>query len=75
MFSLNFLYYSLAIGFLVIVGFGCYTLYYAAVCIKNINKQLDRLDHILTKWELTENRAKLSLLKILGKIIGKGGDK
>lgn len=72
--SLDFLYYSLGIGFLVLVGFLSYVLYFAAADLKEVKRILENIEQV-TDIDFIGNRIKLSIMNYVGRFFDKGGDK
>ncbi len=74
MFSLDFLYYSLGVGFLILIGFLCYAIYHLTQSIKSMNTILNKVDNVTDSIELISNQVKFGLFHLAGRFLKKGGD-
>ena len=72
--SLNILYYSLAIGFLVLVGFVSYAAFNLSQTLKKLTSILNKVDDIATDADYLKNTIKSGLLNLMSMFIKKGGD-
>jgi len=75
MFSLNLLYYSLAIGFLILVGFLSYAAFNLTQTLKELNLILKRVDDITHDVEDLKNGVKVGFAYLKKVLARKGGDK
>ena len=81
MVSLNFLYYSLGIGFLILVGFLSYAAFSLSRSLKNLTSILAKVDDVAKDAEELKNYIKQGILYLKNlfvnkkMIIKKGGDK
>ena len=70
MFSLDTLYFSLAIGFLALSGFTCYVLYELAQDLKAFRRILLNVDNI-TNMDLIGNKIKYSIFSLINTFLNK----
>ena len=75
MISLNFLYYSLGIGFLILVGFLSYAVFNLAQTLKKSTSILAKVDDVAKDVEDLKNYIKQGILYLIGLFVKKGGDK
>lgn len=75
MFSLNFLYYSLAIGFLILVGFLSYTAFSLSETLKELTSILVKIDDFAKDAGELKDYVKNGILYIKDMFVKKGGDK
>lgn len=68
--SQEFLYYSLAIGFIVLVAFTSYAMYRLAEALKSIKYLVDNIEDTAKDINLIKNKIKLGALTTLGALIG-----
>lgn len=68
--SQEFLYYSLAIGFIVLVGFTSYAMYHLAEALKSIKYLVDNIEDAAKDINLIKNKIKLGALTALGAALG-----
>jgi hypothetical protein len=73
--SLNFLYYSLGIGFLILVGFLSYAAFSLSRSLKNLTSILSKVDDVAKDAEELKNYIKQGILYLKNLIVKKGGDK
>lgn len=73
--SLNFLYYSLGIGFLILVGFLSYAAFSLSRSLKELTSILIKIDDIAKDAEELKNYIKQGILYLKNLFIKKGGDK
>ena len=71
--SLNFLYYSLGIGFLVLVGFLSYAAFSLTQSLKRLTSILIKVDDIASDADYLKNTIKSGLLSLVGMFLKKGG--
>ena len=64
--SQEFLYYSLAIGFIVLVGFFSFAMYHLAETLKSLKVLLDNIDDTAKDFNLIKNKIKLGALTVIG---------
>ena len=64
--SQEFLYYSLAIGFIVLVGFTSYAMFYLTNALKTLRILLDDIDDTTWDFNLIKNKIKLGALTAIG---------
>ncbi len=77
MVSSDFLFYSLGIGFLILVGFVCYAAVNLSQTLKKLTSILVKVDDIAKDAEDLKNTIKLGILNLMSMFLkkGKGGDK
>lgn len=75
MVSLNFLYYSLGIGFLILVGFLSYAAFSLSRSLKNLTSILAKVDDVAKDAEELKNYIKQGILYLKNLFVKKGGDK
>lgn len=76
MYSLDFLYYALGVGFLILIGFICYVLYQLGLNLKETKIILSNVRDITTDVNMAGSQLKLFALNLIGKFFGgRGGDK
>ena len=75
MVSQDFLYYSLGVGFLILVGFLSYTAYQLAQSLKTLNLILQNAEDITNDVDMLKNGVKFGFLNILSMFLKKGGKK
>lgn len=75
MVSLNFLYYSLGVGFLVLVGFLSYAAYNLSQTLKESTSILKKVDNIAKDAEELKNFIKNGIIYLKDMIFKKGGEK
>ncbi len=68
--SQDFLYYSLAIGFIVLAGYLCYTLYHLAEALKSLKLLIDNIEDTAKDLNVIKNKIKLGALTTLGTLLG-----
>lgn len=69
--SLDTLYYSLALGFLVLVGFVCFTLYQLSQTIKSFKGVVEDVEDITDDVRSVKNSVKLGILSLIGAFLKK----
>lgn len=74
MYSLDFLYYSLGVGFLILIGFMCYVLYYLAQDLKSVRDILEQVEDVTRGIDLIGTQLKLSVLNFTKRLLMKGGE-
>lgn len=74
--SLDFLYYSLGFGSIVLVGFVSYTLYEVSLTLKSLRRTLNHVDNIVdniddftTEISLLKDKVKVGSFSIISKIL------
>ncbi|MGA3292193.1 MAG: hypothetical protein ABSC49_03570 [Candidatus Microgenomates bacterium] len=75
MLSLNFLYYSLGIGFLILVGFLSYAAFSLSKTLKRLNSILIKVDDVASDAEELKNFLKSGIIYLKDMFVKKGGDK
>lgn len=75
MISLNFLYYSLGIGFLILVGFLSYAAFSLSKTLKKLTSILVKVDDVATDADELKNFIKSGILYVKDMFVKKGGDK
>jgi len=70
--SQDFLFYSLAIGFLVLVGFSSYALFNLSDTLKKLTSVIDKIDDIVKSIDDLQNSIKYGLINIKRMFKGKG---
>jgi hypothetical protein len=75
MISQNFLYYSLAIGFLILVGFLSYAAFNLSKTLKETTSILTKVDDVAKDVDELKNGIKSGILTLINMFIKKGGDK
>jgi hypothetical protein len=73
--SLNFLYYSLGIGFLILVGFLSYAAFSLSRSLKELTSILVKINDIAKDAEELKNYIKQGILYLKDLFTKKGGDK
>jgi hypothetical protein len=73
MYSLDFLYYALGVGFLILIGFICYVLYQLGLNLRETKIILSNVRDITTDVNLAGSQIKLIALNFLGRFFGKKG--
>ena len=73
--SLNVLYYSLAVGFLVLVGFLSYSAYSLSETLKKLTSILTKVDDVARDVDELKNGIKNGILTLMSMFVKKGGDK
>jgi hypothetical protein len=68
--SLDTLYYALAIGFLVFVGFTSFALYRLGLALETLNRVLREVEDITRDIEAAKNFLKVGLLGIINRFLG-----
>lgn len=63
--SIDFLYYSLALGFLVLVGFISYAMYQLGQTLKSVQRITNGVEHFTHDLQITKERMKLSALNVI----------
>lgn len=71
--SLNFLYYSLGIGFLILVGFCSYSFYNLSKSLKEVTSILTKVDDITKDVESLKDLIKSGLLYLVSMFSNKKG--
>lgn len=74
MVSLNFLYYSLGIGFLVLVGFLSYSAFNLSKTLKELDSILVKVDDMAKDAEELKNFIKSGIFYLKELLVKKGGD-
>jgi hypothetical protein len=74
MISQNFLYYSLAIGFLILVGFLSYAAFNLSKTLKETTSILTKVDDVAKDVDDLKNGIKSGILTLISMFIKKGGD-
>jgi len=74
MLSLNLLYFSLAIGFLVFVGFVSYAAYNLSITLKRLTSVLIKVDDVAKDANDLKNLIKSGVLGLLSMFTKKGGE-
>jgi hypothetical protein len=75
MHSLDILYYSLALGFLILVGFASYALYQLAHALRAIKRTTERMGDITEDIQKTKDRVKATVVDGIVGILGMFGKK
>lgn len=75
MISQNFLYCSLAIGFLILVGFLSYAAFNLSKTLKEATSILTKVDDVAKDVDELKNGIKSGILTLISMFIKKGGDK
>jgi len=75
MMSLNFLYYSLGIGFLVLVGFVSYAAFNLSRTLKKLTSVLIKVDDVAKDADDLKNLIKSGVLGLVSMFVKKGGEK
>lgn len=75
MLSLNFLYFSLAIGFLILVGFVSYAAFNLSKTLKELTSILLKVDDVAQDAEELKNFIKNGIVYLKEMFVKKGGDK
>jgi hypothetical protein len=73
--SQDFLYYSLGIGFLVLVGFLSYTAFTLSKTLKNLTSIFEKVDDITEDVDKLKNIFKSGIVYLMNIFSKKGGDK
>jgi len=63
--SLDILHFSLSLGFIILVGFLAYVLYYLGQALKSLNHVLENTEDITRDVNMLKNGVKLGILNIL----------
>ncbi len=69
--SLQILHLSLSIGFLTLVGFLCYALYYLADDLKILKVILGNIENVTTDVDQLRNQIKLGITSLLNMFLNK----
>ncbi|HUW24647.1 MAG TPA: hypothetical protein VMW04_03400 [Patescibacteria group bacterium] len=72
--SLDVLYYALAGGFLVFVGFVSFVLYRLGIALITLNQVLGEIEDVMRDIDAAKNFLKVGVLGMIGRILG-GGQK
>jgi hypothetical protein len=75
MFSLNLLYFSLSIGFLILVGFLSYAAFNLSQTLKKTTSILVKVDDIAKDANDLKNTIKFEVLNLISMFLKKGGVK
>jgi hypothetical protein len=75
MISQNFLYYSIGIGFLILVGFLSYAAFSLSKTLKKLTSILFKIDDVVKDANDLKNYIKQGILYLMSIFIKKGGDK
>ncbi|HUC95077.1 MAG TPA: hypothetical protein VMR19_03715 [Candidatus Saccharimonadales bacterium] len=75
MISQNFLYYSLGIGFLILVGFSSYAFFSLSKSLKKLTSILIKVDDVVKDADDLKNYVKQGILYLMSVFVKKGGDK
>ena len=62
----EFLYYSLAIGFIILTGFISYAMYHLAEALKSLRVLLDNIEDTAKDFNVIKNKIKLGALTAIG---------
>ncbi len=73
--SQDILYYSLAVGFLILVGFVSYAAFSLSKTLKELSSILEKVDDITKDVEELKNHIKNGILYLKKMLVGKGGEK
>jgi hypothetical protein len=73
--SYDFFFYSLGIGFLVLVGFLSYAALNLSQTLKELTSILVKVDDIAKDADDLKNNIKLGILNLMSMFLKKGGDK
>lgn len=73
--SLDLLYVSLAVGFLILVGFVSYAAYNLSRTLKELTSILEKVDDITKDVDELKNHIKNGILYLKDLLVRKGGDK
>ena len=76
--SLDTLYYALAIGFLVFVGFTAFALYRLGIALETLNRVLRDVEGVTRDVSSAKNFLKVGLLGVINQLLGgsrRGGGK
>jgi uncharacterized membrane-anchored protein YhcB (DUF1043 family) len=68
---MDFLYWALGIGFLVLVGFMAYVLYFLAQTLKSVKQVVDNAEDITQDVAKLKNSLKLGIFSLLSKVLKK----
>ncbi|MEK7470656.1 MAG: hypothetical protein AAB622_01490 [Patescibacteria group bacterium] len=71
----DFLFYSLGIGFLILVGFLSYAAYNLSITLKELTSILTKVDDIAKDAEDLKNYIKNGIQFLINMFVKKGGDK
>lgn len=63
--SLDLLHYSFSVGFIILVGFFAYALYYLAQALKSLKQVLENTEDITNDVTMLKNGLKLGILNFL----------
>jgi hypothetical protein len=74
MISLNLLYYSLGIGFLILVGFLSYAAFSLSKTLKKLTSILVKVDDVAKDADDLKNYVKQGILYLMNMFVKKGGD-
>jgi hypothetical protein len=74
MISLNFLYYSLGIGFLILVGFLSYAAFSLSKSLKELTSILVKVDDVAKDADELKNYIKNGIIYLKNMFVKKGGD-
>jgi hypothetical protein len=75
MVSLNFLYFSLGIGFLILVGFLSYAAFSLSKSLKKLTSILVKVDDVAKDADDLKNYVKQGISYLMNMFVKKGGDK
>ncbi len=73
--SQDILYYSLATGFLILVGFVSYAAFNLSLTLKKLSSILEKIDDITKDVDDLKNIIKDGILFLKHLLVGKGGEK
>ena len=73
--SQDILYYSLAIGFLILVGFVSYAAFSLSKTLKKLTSILEKVDDITKDVDELKNFIKYGILALKNMLVEKGGEK
>ena len=71
----DFLFYSLGIGFLILIGFLSYAAFSLSQTLKNLTSILVKIDDIAKDADDLKNKIKLGILNLMSMFLKKGGVK
>lgn len=75
MMSQNFLYYSLGVGFLILVGFLSWAAFSLSKTLKKLTSILEKADDLAKDADDLKNYAKSGILYLVNMFVKKAGDK
>lgn len=67
--SVDFFYYAISIGFLILVGFLCYAAYHVGSTLKSLKILIEELEENTREFNAIKNKVRMGVVAAIGSVV------